>query len=261
MAVSSQNKVQDTASERTFEVHGSDHPLPDEPPKHKKHGRYVKNIVYGGLDGTITTFAVVAGVQGASLSNGIVLILGFANLLADGISMAIGDYLSTKSEQEYYLAERKREGWEIDHYFEDEKKETIRFYMEKGYSQKDATTLVSILSKKKELWIDVMLQDEIGITPSTESPLRNATVTFVSFILIGSISLLFYVLGYIYPTFLEHAFLYSSILTGLTLFILGAAKVSVTARNWFVSGFEMFCVGGFAAIVAYGIGVLLSGLA
>src|SRR3989338_10774556 len=79
------------------------------PEQHKKEGKYIKSFVYGGLDGIITTFAVVAGVTGASLNAGIVLILGFANLTADGISMAFGDYLSTKAEKEYGRAERKKE--------------------------------------------------------------------------------------------------------------------------------------------------------
>ncbi len=62
----------------------------------KKH-KYLPEFVYGGTDGAVTTFAVVAGVAGASLSPAIVLILGFANLIGDGISMAASDYLSTKS--------------------------------------------------------------------------------------------------------------------------------------------------------------------
>ena len=88
--------------------------------------------MYGGLDGIITTFAVVAGVAGASLSAGVVLILGFANLIADGISMAIGDYLSSKSEREYEAAERKREAWEVEHYPEGEKKELVELYEAQG---------------------------------------------------------------------------------------------------------------------------------
>lgn len=83
-------------------------------------GKYIKSTIYGGLDGIITTFAVVAGVTGASLQVSIVLILGLANLLADGLSMAIGDYLSTKAEIEYQADERKREAWEVKHYPEGE---------------------------------------------------------------------------------------------------------------------------------------------
>lgn len=62
--------------------------------------KYLPEFVYGGTDGTVTTFAVVAGVIGASLSSTVVLILGFANLFADGFSMAVSNYLSTKSRNE-----------------------------------------------------------------------------------------------------------------------------------------------------------------
>jgi len=73
-----------------------------------EQGQYIKSAVYGGLDGIITTFAVVAGVTGASLGMIIILILGLANLIADGLSMAIGDYLSTKAEIEFQRNERRR---------------------------------------------------------------------------------------------------------------------------------------------------------
>ena len=99
------------------------------PEQHQsEQGQYLKSLVYGGLDGIITTIAVVAGVAGASLSTGIVLILGFANLIGDGLSMAIGDYLSTKAERDYNRAEREREAWEVRNFPEGEKKELIEIY-------------------------------------------------------------------------------------------------------------------------------------
>ena len=85
----------------------------------QQQGKYIKSVIYGGLDGIITTFAVVAGVAGAALSPAIVLILGFANLIADGISMAVGDYLSTKAEKEYELVTRQEE--KLQHQLKEEK--------------------------------------------------------------------------------------------------------------------------------------------
>lgn len=83
----------------------------------EEHGgashQYIGDMVYGGLDGIVTTFAVVSGVAGANLGSGVILILGMANLLADGLSMATGAYLSLKSELEYYQREREREAWEV----------------------------------------------------------------------------------------------------------------------------------------------------
>ena len=113
----------------------------------QEQGQYIKSIIYGGLDGIITTFAVVAGVAGAELSAGIVLILGFANLFGDGLSMAIGDFLSTKSEREYEAAERRREAWEVEHYPEGEKKELVELYTAKGIPEEDAKQVTEIFSK------------------------------------------------------------------------------------------------------------------
>jgi vacuolar iron transporter family protein len=224
-------------------------------------GRYLKSVVYGGLDGIITTFAVVAGVAGASLSAGVVLILGFANLVADGISMAIGDYLSSKAEREYEAAERKREAWEVEHYPEGEKKELVELYQAKGVSRPDAESVVAVLSKHPKAWVDIMMVEELGIVTSDDSPLANAVATFLSFAVFGFVPLLTHVLATFIPALRATSFLIAALLTGVTLFALGSIKVRITGRNWFLSGLETLVIGGVAAAAAYGIGVLLGGLA
>ncbi len=228
---------------------------------HKAGGSSIKSLVYGGLDGIITTFAVVAGVAGADLATGIVLILGFANLFADGISMAIGDFLSTRAETEYNEAERVREQWEVANYPEGEKIELVELYREKGIPEEDAKQMVDILSRHPQAWVDVMMVEELGIVEEKESPVRNALVTFFSFAVFGFVPLVAYVLAKVVPFLAENTFVVACILTGLTLFGLGAQKVRITNRNWFVSGLEMLLLGGVAAAAAYGIGVLLQGLA
>lgn len=224
----------------------------------QQKGQYIKSFVYGGLDGIITTFAVVAGVVGASLKPGIVLILGFANLIADGISMAVGDYLSTKAEKEYERAEREREIWEVENYPEGEKQELIELYMDKGLSKEDAKTMTSIISKDRKAWVDIMMVEELGIVESDESPLKNGIATFLSFGFFGFVPLIAYIISQFIPVVVEHTFLTASILTGVILFILGVVKVKITAQGWFKSGIEMLLVGGIAAAAAYGIGHLLS---
>lgn len=224
----------------------------------QEQGQFIKSVIYGGLDGIITTFAVVAGVAGASLQPAIVLILGFANLIADGISMAIGDYLSTRAEQEYEASERKREEWEVDNYPEGEKTELVELYQSKGLSITEAKELVAIISKNRKVWVDIMMVEELGIVSSDESPLKNALATFLSFASFGFIPLLTYVLGNFIPLLMARSFLFASVLTGLTLFVLGALKTALTTRSWLRSGLEMLLVGGAAAAAAYGIGYILS---
>ncbi len=224
-------------------------------------GQYIKSAVYGGLDGIITTFAVVAGAAGASLGSGVVLILGFANLVADGLSMAIGDYLSTKAEQEYQEAERRREQWEIDHFPEGEKKEMIELYTAKGIPAEDARRIVEILAQHPKAWAEVMLVEELGIVESDSSPLANGLVTFCSFALFGLIPLLSYVLVRWVPLLSTYRFAAACAATAFTLFVLGMAKVRLTGRSWILSGLETLTVGGIAAAAAYAVGVLLRGLA
>ncbi len=226
-----------------------------------EHGKYIKSVVYGGLDGIITTFAVVAGVAGASLSAGVVLILGFANLVADGLSMAIGDYLSTKAENEYNQAERARELWEVENYPDGEKQELVELYVERGLTEADACTIVEIIATNPKTWVDIMMVEELGIVESSESPVKNAVATFLSFGSFGFVPLAAHVLATFIPALRANAFPTACVLTGLTLFALGVAKTRITGRPWWRSGAEMCLVGSLAAAAAYTVGRLLGGLA
>ncbi|MBA7501006.1 hypothetical protein ES704_03768 [subsurface metagenome] len=235
------------------------------PERHQQEaGRYIKSIIYGGLDGIITTFAVVAGVTGAKLPLGIVVILGLANLLADGLSMGIGDYLSSKSEKEYQADERRREEWEVEHYPEGEKLEMLEVYQAKGMSKNDAETVIEIISKYPKAWVDIMMAEELEIIETKDSPVKNGLVTFLSFAVFGFIPLSSYVIAQLIPA-LENdptlSFIIACALTGLALFTLGALKVKVTGKNFIKSGLEMFALGGLAAAAAFGIGYLLRGIA
>ncbi len=229
-------------------------------PHGSNSGKYIKSIVYGGLDGIITTFAVVAGVAGATLPVGIVLILGFANLIADGLAMAFGDFLSTRAEEEFYGAERDREEWEFDNHLEGEKRELVELYLEKGLSGEDAETIVDILAKDRDTMVDVMMVEELGLFKSDQSPLGNALATFLSFVLFGFVPLLSYVVGYVGKLGPKFGFSWACVLTALTLFALGSLKARFTDRPWAGSGLEMLLVGGIAALAAFGIGHLLQGL-
>ena len=223
-----------------------------------ERGQFIKSLIYGGLDGIITTFAVVAGVAGASLDPAVVLILGFANLIADGLSMAIGDYLSTRAEQEYEATERAREEWEVDNYPEGERRELVELYEVRGLSRDDAETVVGIISKNHTAWVDIMMIEELGIITADDSPMKNAVATFLSFAVFGFVPLLTFVLGAFIPALQTASFLFAGILTGATLFGLGALKTLLTSRRWLRSGIEMLVVGGAAAAAAYGIGAGLS---
>jgi len=223
--------------------------------------KYLPDFVYGGIDGSVTTFAIVAGVTGASLSPTIVLILGFANLFADGFSMAVGNYLSTKSRKEYADKIRKSEEHSVINIPEEETEEIREIFSEKGFSGQQLDDAVEIITSNQDVWVDTMMKDEFGIFEDQTSPLKSAIVTFISFNLIGFIPLLPYVLSYFSESFRNNTFTLSVIFTSIAFMIVGSVKGRIVGARWFFSGFETFLIGGAAAIIAYYVGYLLRGLA
>jgi len=230
----------------------------------EQHGgagsQYLGEMVYGGLDGIITTFAVVSGVAGAQLGTPVILILGLANLLADGFSMATGAYLSTKSEHEYYRKEREREAYEVEHFPDGERAELQEVYINRGYTDEEARQLVDIQSRQPDRWVKAMMIDELGMMEDESNPLINGLVTFGSFVIAGAVPLAVYLIGLAFPISPDMAFPISIASSGLALFALGATKVLVTKLNPIRSGLEMLIVGGLAAGVAYVVGALLKGI-
>ncbi|MBI3744601.1 MAG: VIT1/CCC1 transporter family protein [Chloroflexi bacterium] len=228
---------------------------------HSTAGSYLGNLVYGGLDGILTSFAVVSGVVGADLSTRIISIVGLANLFADGFAMAVGAYLSAQSQHEYYQQELLRERWEVEHIPDVEQAELYEIYRQRGYSEEDAGTLVRIHARDSERWVRAMMTDELGLLPAERTPLPASIVTFAAFVVAGLAPLLIYLIGLTVDIRSGVAFITAIVLGAAALFGLGAAKVLVTKRNAIRSGLEMLIVGGLAAGVAYTVGILLRGLA
>ena len=230
----------------------------------EEHGgagsHYLGEMVYGGLDGIITTFAVVSGVAGAQLGTPVILILGLANLLADGFSMATGAYLSSKSEHEYYRKEWEREAWEVEHFPDGERVELQEIYIQNGYTEDEAEQLVDIQSREPKRWVKAMMLNELGMMEDESNPLINGLVTFGSFVIAGAVPLIIYLIGLALPISPQVAFPISIALSALALFGLGVSKVLVTKLNPIRSGLEMLLVGGLAAGVAYLVGALLKGI-
>jgi vacuolar iron transporter family protein len=141
----------------------------------------IEDFVYGGTDGVITTFAIVAGAFGASLSISVILILGFANLLADGFSMSIGNYLSRRTNIEYIEKERRKEEWSIDNLSEEEKEEIRKIYKNKGVEGDLLEDLVRVITSKRKIWVDTMMKEELGLIDDKKEPKDTAFTTFFAF--------------------------------------------------------------------------------
>lgn len=212
---------------------------------------YLRDWIYGGIDGVVTTFAIVSGVVGGQLSSLVILILGFANLLADGFSMAASNYLGTKSEVDQYNRYKAIEEKHIDLMPEGEKNEIKQIFLKKGLHGEALNQIVEEITTNRTLWIDTMLQEEYGLSASLRVPFKSALSTFAAFLLFGIIPLTPYVLVFSNP------FFWSCLSTAVTFFVIGSIKSHWSTKSWFYSGSETLIIGVITAMLAYSIGVFL----
>ena len=225
----------------------------------KRYEAYLGEFVYGGIDGCVTTFAVVAGAVGAGLDSSIIIILGFANLLADGFAMSVGAYLSSKSEKDNYDKHKQIEYWEVDNLPEVETEEIRDIYRAKGFEGELLEQVVSVITADKDRWVDVMMKEELNMMEESKSPLKMGAVTYFAFILIGLIPLLTYVWDFISPID-ANLFFISSCLTAVGFVIVGIFKTYVTETPIWKGVLETLALGAIAAIVSYYVGDLLEHL-
>ncbi len=221
---------------------------------------YLKEVVYGGNDGIVTTFAVVAGFSGANLgaytlnlSLISVLLFGIANLIADGAAMGLGSYLSVRSSQTLYKTAYDKEYHETIHSTDYEIEETEFIFQEQGFNKTDAKQLTKIISKNTDFWVKFMVQHECELeNPENESALYNGLATFLSFLCFGFIPLI----PYFFMTNIETSFYISSAFTVFALALLGVTRAWVTKESMIRSIIETIIIGGLAASLAYIIGTL-----
>lgn len=222
---------------------------------------HFEDFIYGAFDGSVTTFAIVAGSIGASLSPMIVVILGFANLFADGFSMAVGNYQAAKARIEFIQKERKREEWEIEHMVESEKREIRDIYEKKGFTSDLLDEIVRVITSRKKVWVDTMMKEELGLIEDGRRPLDTAASTMFGFVIIGIIPLIPFLIIYVSGISLNsESFFYSVISTSVAFFLIGVIKGKIVKKSLIRSGMITLLIGAIAASVAYLIGVLLAGL-
>ncbi|MEM8680225.1 MAG: VIT1/CCC1 transporter family protein [Planctomycetota bacterium] len=218
---------------------------------------YLADFVYGAIDGNVTTFAVVSGVAGAGLGPEIIVVLGLANLVGDGFSMAASNFLGTRTDQQLLQKARQMEARHIEADPEGEREEIRQIYASKGFAGRLLEEIVDVITSDRKRWIDTMLKDEFGLALHTPSALHAATVTFFAFLLIGFIPLLSFIAQMVYPFPISWAYLSSAVLAGIGFFLVGAAKSWFVEQKWHISGLETLAVGGTAAALAYVIGAAL----
>jgi vacuolar iron transporter family protein len=216
---------------------------------------YLRDWIYGGIDGSVTTFAVVTGVVGAHLSPAVILIMGFANLVGDGFSMAASNFLGTKSEHDDASRLQAIERRHIELAPEGEREEVRQIFAAKGFQESDLERVVELITSDRDRWVQTMLTEEYGLPLQPRSAWMAAVTTFSAFGLCGLVPLVPFLSG------VNNPFAVSIFLTGVVFFTIGSVKSRWSTVSWWRSGLLTLLVGGIAAGLAYAVGVFLRSLA
>jgi VIT1/CCC1 family predicted Fe2+/Mn2+ transporter len=216
---------------------------------------YLGDFVLGAVDGAVTTFAIVAGAAGAGLSGGVVLVLGLANLFADGFSMAAGNFLRARSEHQVLDRFRRMEEMHIEQIPDGEREEIRQIYRNKGFEGEELERVIRVITDDRRQWVNTMLTEEWGLQLRPPSPWRAGGATFAAFVLAGAVPLLPTV-ALIHRDAAE-SFAVSCFLTGAAFFAIGYVRGRVVDRRPWASAVETLGIGGAAAAVAYLVGRLL----
>ncbi len=217
---------------------------------------YLGDSILGAIDGLVTTFAVVAGAVGGGLGDAVILVLGFANLIADGFSMAVSNYLSSKSERDQVAHARAQEAMHIELAPEGQREELRQVVMRLGIRGECLERVTDAIAADRQRWIETIVGAQTNLPTRGVRPLRAGVTTFGSFVLLGTIPLLPFVL----PWLEEWEVPMSALLTLCAFFAVGVAKGMVLNRSLLLSGGETLLTGGVAAVLAYAVGAWLRGV-
>ncbi|KAG6427962.1 hypothetical protein SASPL_112210 [Salvia splendens] len=232
-----------------------------ERPKEPWRGEFVKSIVYAGLDAIITSFSLISSISAGRLSSVDVLVLGFANLVADGISMGFGDFMSTSTEKAVAAKERSVAIWDVENQRGAQREDLLRRYQQLGMDASDAAMVVSIFNKYPDILVDEKMAREGGAEGQSEKPWKNGLITFVAFQVFGCAPILAFIILIPFTDNDQIKFIGACVLSALALALLGIAKAKFAGQNYAASmGITLFN-GAVAGAAAYGIGWTLRNVA
>ncbi len=217
---------------------------------HIKESSYIRDVVFGFGDGVNTSLGIVAGVGGAQVASGIVILAALVGMFTGAKAMAVQNYLAVKSQREILESEIKRELYEIEHLPDKERQEIEDIYKAKGFEGDDLKKVVDKIISNKDVWLKTMLTEELGLNLAIAgSPLKSAFAMFGAFLLGGILPII--------PYFLAHGLGALLVAIGMSItssFIIGAIKSRMAQKSWVKGGIEMAGLGTGIALLGYGIG-------
>ena len=221
--------------------------------EHSAVRNYVRDLILGFNDGLVSVYAIVAGVAGAAFTSGQIAVAGLAAGVAGALSMGLGEYLSTKSQAEYYAAERQRERDHIRKYPGLEREEVHEMLAAKGYPAELVDPIADHVVADEDRFVEFMMREEFGVGEESErSPWVAMGLVMLAFVVGAVLPIAPFFMGLAPLAGLAVA----SVLSLGGLFVAGAVKGRVSQLNAWKSGGEMLVLGAVAAAITYGVGLL-----
>ena len=218
--------------------------------RHASHNGNLRAAVFGVNDGLVSNASLILGVAGASVAPSAILLSGIAGLLAGAFSMAAGEYVSVRSQREFYEYQIALEREELDQYPQEEAAELALIYQAKGVGKEEARRMADALLRDPDRALDTLAREELGLNPEElGAPLGAAISSFLAFFLGALIPLLPYLLlsG-------AAAFQGTLVATGISLFGIGAAISLFTGKQAVIGGLRMLGIGAAAGAATWLIG-------
>ena len=218
------------------------------------NGQRLRDFVFGFSDGMVTTLAIISALSAAAVGNTLIIFAGIANVIADAISMALGGYISSKSQIEVYKNAERKEKMEMEEVPDIEREEIREIYRQKGFSGKLLEDVVKKITSNKKVWLEVMMHDELGLSRDVlnEKPNIVGLTIFAGFVIAGFVP----VIPYLFLPVTE-AFQVAVPLAFISLFVMGSLRSIFTGRSWLKSGLEVLAIGLLATAAAYFVGSLV----
>ncbi|MFX1236164.1 MAG: VIT1/CCC1 transporter family protein [Promethearchaeota archaeon] len=223
---------------------------------HVTGGGKIRSIILGLNDGLISTFTLLIGVAAATISGGnaIVILTGLAAMVSGACSMGLGEYVSSKSEYNYMKNEIKKEKAEIELFPDEEKEEVRDIFTKMVFKGENLDGCVETITSNKQVWLDFLIKSELGLE-EPENPALGALLTFFSFVFGAFVPL--------FPYFLNLgivSLIFSSIISFVLLFIVGALKSKITGEKPLKGALEMIVIGSIAFVISYSIGIVMENI-
>lgn len=219
--------------------------------RHSRAGALFKEFILGGQDGLVNVLGVILGIAIATFDTKLIIIAGLAAAFAESFSMAAVAYTSAKAEEDYYEGQKKIELQEIKKTPSVEKKEVYDIYYKKGFRGKLLDEIVNHITKNKQMWINTMMKEELGLSREFIYPIKSAIIVGLAAIIGSFIPLIAF---FFLPV--KTAIIWSLILSAAGLFITGAVESKFTVGNWIKKGVQLTVIGMIAAGIGFLVGMI-----